>query len=395
MPETPIPGSEQPSVSTAPPRSRRRRLAFALILVFCGVAVALALCEAVLWLFAPVPYHEWLVWESEGHIRARPVPHQTIRTAAGYDIRINKDGFRGPDHAYEKPPGTLRIAVFSGSAGFCYDASSVETAWPNLLETGLSETLDMPVQVINLALPGFDAFNSKINYLCYGRAFEPDAILVYHAWNDMKQFRDRASRPYRPQRSVPNKPLWQRVARATQFGRRARNVVWRYRNANLENKFVADSPELASLEAPVHARAFEWERRNFVDFVRLAHGDGVLPILVSQGTLCKEANLSHDDPEMRAAMLLAADYAGMTPQVVVETWAAVTRLIEDVAAEHDAIYIDGYAAVPADLTHLLDHVHLIDPGLKVLADEMVRVLGGDERFLAVVERVRAEAGAGA
>lgn len=71
----------------------------------------------------------------------------------------------------------------------------------------------MPVEVINPALAGISSFDSKINTLCFGRAFEPDAIIVYHAWNDMGRLRRLESTPFPPARSPRNRPLWMRIAR--------------------------------------------------------------------------------------------------------------------------------------------------------------------------------------
>jgi hypothetical protein len=39
-----------------------------LLLASQSVLVTLALVEAARWVVAPVRYHEWLIWEPEGHI---------------------------------------------------------------------------------------------------------------------------------------------------------------------------------------------------------------------------------------------------------------------------------------------------------------------------------------
>ena len=64
----------------------------------------------------------------------------------------------------------------------------------------------------------------------------------------------------------------------------------------------------------------------------------------------------------------------------------------DVAREGGAVFVDGYRAVPHDLDHLRDHVHLHDAGSEILAAEIARVLTHDAQFMRLVDRVRAEDG---
>ncbi|MFQ5490383.1 MAG: hypothetical protein ACE5GE_06640 [Phycisphaerae bacterium] len=380
----------QSQPSSIPPQrhSRFRRLIFRCLALAGAVTIPILLGEALLWFVAPIPYHEWMIWESEGHIRARPMPNQSLHNASGHLLHINKYGFRGPDYSYRKPPGTLRIEVFGGSAGFCFEASGRAASWPGALEQKLAKRLEMPVEVINLSLPGFDSFNSKFNYLCFGRAFQPDAVIVYHTWNDMKQFRDLANRPYAPAASVTNKPLWQRVARETQLGRRARNFLWARTMRQMENTFRVSEGTEVGIDAPVDEKAFAWERQNFLDLANLVQSDNRLAILVSQPGLIRRSNLT--DPDIRFTTGNVPVMVGMTIPLAVDSWKKVTTMIEDVASETGAIFVDGYGAVPSDLEHFHDVVHLRDAGSEVLAEKIATTLLADERFEAAVQRVRAE-----
>ena len=240
--------------------SWRRRWALRLVIMLLALVVAIGLCEALLWIVAPIKYHEWMLWQAEGHIRGRAMPNQVFKTADGHEVRINKYGFRGPDHTYEKPRGTLRIVVFGGSSSFCYHAAGEESTWPEVLESRLRERLDIPVEVVNLALPGFSAFTSKFNYLCYGRAFHPDAVLVYHTWNDMLSFRTMENTPYYYRHPLGNKPLWQRIARATQIGRRGRHFLWTAKGRYLEGHLQEVHP---GADRPASPKVFALERKNF------------------------------------------------------------------------------------------------------------------------------------
>lgn len=371
------------------PRYRRSRLRSLILGIgaFGGAFLLMALlCEAALWIFAPIPFKEPIDYQPDGHLRAIPKPNQVVRNQSGHEIRINKYGFRGPDYAFENTPGTLRIAVFGGSAAFCFRASGREKTWPGALEIMLADRLQMPVEVINLGVPGYNVFTSKINYLCFGRAFRPDAIIVYHTWNDMKRFRELAVTPHSAAGVAKGRPLWKNLARRTQLGRRGFHAKW-----NLKRRRAEDSARQAEdtgmdADAPVDEKAIRWERANFVDFAELAKRDGVLPVLVSQASLYKKENMNDREIRVRGADCL--EFVKMTFPVTVQTWLRVSGMIEKVANEHGAIFVDGYNAVPADLDHLHDHVHLYDAGCEALAKAIARSLLEDSRFIELTERVR-------
>jgi hypothetical protein len=202
----------------------------------------------------------------------------------------------------------------------------------------------------------------------------------------MKQFRSQEKAPYKPAGSVSNKPLWQRVAHKLQLGRRARMFIWTVTKRRLENVYRSEEGTGSRLDRPVDPKAISWERRNFQDFVLLPASDGVLPILVSQATVIHPDKLN--DPTLRSVMMDAPSMVGMTLPLIASTWQQVNKTIEDVARQQNAIFVDGYRAVPGDTNHLIDHVHLHDRGCDALAEEITRVLTGDPQFQKLVDRVR-------
>ena len=152
----------------------------------------------------------------------------------------------------------------------------------------------------------------------------------------------------------------------------------------IENQYTSMEEEGTGVAAPVADAAFDWARQNFVDFVSFVRLDGRLPVLITQATVATPENT--EKPEYRK--VIREDYLGMTIPIVAETWVRVCRIIEDVAAEHGAVLVDGYNAVPHDLDHMRDHTHLTKQGRRVLAGAIADELLRNDRFRAVVAEVR-------
>lgn len=379
-------------LTNAPAMSRGgwRRWVKRFVLLLIALVLTLGLTEAALWVVAPVPFDEWMVYVPDGRIRARAEPNQVVRTADGEAVRINSFGFRGPEYAWNAAPGTLRIAVFGGSSTFCWQNSREDTTWPAQLQRDLSDALKMPVEVVNLGLPGFDATQSKTNYMFLGRALHPDVVIEYDGWNDMKYFRMLQRAPDTFTRWVPNKPWWQKLARSTQIGRRARNALWKMTKRKLEVRFTSTDTKGVGSSEPLNPYVFAWARKNFEDFALLASTDEVLPVLITQGDLIDPANRGRKGG-YDEALAEAADTFDMSFPLLYDSVLEMNRIVKDVAAKGGAVFVDGYGGVPRDFDHYVDSVHFSDKGSAALARLITDTLLGDARFQAVVQRVRQRA----
>jgi hypothetical protein len=188
---------------------------------------------------------------------------------------------------------------------------------------------------------------------------------------------------------VPHKPLWQRVARKTQIGRRARNFLWAAKDQKLEGIVRSEEGRAMGFDRPIDDKAFNWERQQFTHFAVLCRGDGVLPVLVSQAGLASLESIEQE--EIRSLLDAACYYVKMGAPILVDTWFKVSEIIKEVAEQYDAVFVDGYNAVPHDLKYFQDHVHLHDAGAILLGKRIASVLLEDERFRSLAERVRNEA----
>ena len=72
-----------------------------------------------------------------------------------------------------------------------------ESANPDLIGELLRNRFpDHTITVINAATPGFDTSQSIGNLALRVMPFEPDVVIVYHAYNDLKMIR--TDRPFKP-----------------------------------------------------------------------------------------------------------------------------------------------------------------------------------------------------
>jgi hypothetical protein len=356
------------------------------------VLILLGAAELFLQIFMPLKFSDRLYWVPDGHIKARLDFPQKVINADGNEVQINALGFRGKEVSWEPAPGTLRLVVLGGSAAFCFQVSDDARTWPAQLEKALAEKLDRPVEVLNLGLPGFDTSTSKVNYLFTGRALHPHVVLVYHTWNDLKFLKgiDGAENMEMPRDVLSGRagtgsnPSWiTRIFRRFQMSRRLDLLFMRIKKTDRENRYTSMEKEGERAHAPLGPRAWRWFEKNFEDVTSFIQSDNALPVLVSQSTSVKKAVLS----DTRIRQEIRNEFIGMTLPRLARTYEQAAEIIEKTAREKGVPYINGFDAVPPDLVHFHDHVHLLDPGAALLGRFTAEALLKDEQFLDRIKTV--------
>jgi hypothetical protein len=160
-------------------------------LVVLGAAAALALGEAAARLLTPSssfselrglhqfrPDRGWLYG-------LRPGAEGRLSETGGALYRINPDGFRGPRHARPRPAGVTRVVVMGDSIAFGY-AVQEASAFPRVLERELAERApEARVEVVNLGVGGYNAWNEAELLSDVGVGYQPDLVLVQFCINDL------------------------------------------------------------------------------------------------------------------------------------------------------------------------------------------------------------------
>ena len=171
--------------------SRLHPVVARIVLLCGGVAAALAVGELAVRLLdrgRPVldlrglhelrPDRPWLYG-------LRPGAEGRLRDTGEPLYRINADGFRGPRAAHPRPPGSTRAIVLGDSIAFGYGVEEAQ-AFPRALEAlAASRAPRARLEVVNLGVGGYNAWNQARLLEDVGLGLEPDLVLVQFCINDL------------------------------------------------------------------------------------------------------------------------------------------------------------------------------------------------------------------
>lgn len=128
------------------------------------------------------------IYEHDPYLRFRFKPD--LDFVPGYNRRIttNSLGYRGSDeYNIPKPDNVFRIACLGGSTTFGTGPENIEDTWVSLLQKRLREEYaGKKIEVMNAGVPGFNSFDSLINYQTRICALEADLVIIYHGINDIQ-----------------------------------------------------------------------------------------------------------------------------------------------------------------------------------------------------------------
>ncbi len=284
-----------------------------------------------------------------------------------HTYRVNEHGFRGESFSLDKPAGVCRLVVLGGSAVFDLNASQGQD-WPRLLEADLRDRGLVDVEVINAGIPGHASTDALGRLITRIWSLEPDVVLLYNAWNDIKYFRDLS--PESPLISLvePHDPDanpfhsyrgsldW--LLSRSQLYVKLRNVYYlRKHRPGLEGGQTAR--ELATSYDDLGVRQY---RLNVELFVAASRKIGALPVLMTQASL-----VSPSTPE-EAREEIAYDYPGLHHEALARAFGECNDVVRDVARETGAALIDPAGSLSGRPELFADHVHTTGEGSAALAE---------------------------
>jgi lysophospholipase L1-like esterase len=321
---------------------------------------------------------------------------------------INARGTRGPDFAAARPAGGVRVLVLGGSAAFDPAAPEGED-WPRQLESRLRAQGLTGVEVINAGTPGHASLDSLGRLATELWMFEPDVVVLYHGWNDLKLFAElspersllRRLRP--PPRAEGSDLVWNpflhasgpldhALLRSQLYVRlRRRYLEWRLGLRGPEGLLRSDPADAARQRrgeglpdafSPWAPRQLRLTQRLLAEAARAARAT---PVFVTEPRLLARSN----GPAERARMNLA--YLGLSHAGAVAASEALDAAILASAAEVGAPALDLGARFGGRGELFLDHVHLSRAGSRAVAAAVADFLAPRVRALALARRDEAAA----
>ena len=386
MPEPSPPGESQAEAPPLTAKQKRRFMALAAGLVlFFGLAVAEIGVRLLLRHNSPDTLREnSLQYRPSTFTRHLLEPDQQIdldaawgvrrgEQAGGRSYRVNAMGFRGASFAAEKPPGTCRLAVVGGSAVFDLGADEEED-WPHLVERALREA-GHRVEVINAGVPGHASFDAvgKI----YGQLwlYEPDAVLFYNAWNDIKTFteidRDHPlvwQIPTHDPTADPFQNYQGTLDRLLGYSQlyvklRTRYLLSRH-DLGLEG--AVDSERSGSRD--ISPLAFDQYRLNISLVVDSVRNLGATPVLLTQASLLAADNTEADRARINYG------YQGLDHGELVQAFETCNRIVREVGVAKQAEVLDLAADLNGRSELFDDHIHTSREGSAALAEAVASFL---------------------
>lgn len=298
-----------------------------------------------------------------------------IKNSVTGPIAINSLGFRSPEIAVPKPPGTLRLAFLGGSTTYCAEVSGNDRTWPELVWRSLQEHWpEATIDYLNAGVPGYTLDSLQRSLQFRVRAFDPDVIVIYEATNDL------SATSY--ELAVRQGLVTQRTEEAMSWPSRY-SLLWYLVEKNLlvmRHQAEGEKSEgKLQAEPSVLAEPFRGRLRALVTDSR-----AVAPLVV---LITFSQRLRHDQtPEQRQEASITSRYymPYMSNEQALAGFDAFNAVIREVALESDALLVEGEDSIPADGGHFVDSVHFTDTGSAAQAARVAEALENSPAFAALV-----------
>ncbi|MBI3782391.1 MAG: SGNH/GDSL hydrolase family protein [Deltaproteobacteria bacterium] len=303
---------------------------------------------------------------------------------------IDALGYRGLPIAIPKPPGTLRIAVIGGSAAFDIGADDGHD-WPHLVQEKLRASGRANIEVVNAAVPGYATWD--ILGRLYGELWmlQPDYVVVYEAWNDIKYFpwlkpEHSLARGYLPAPSVStesgpmidNPFIYYRGAVDrffchSQLYSRLRRRFWWWKLGEMGLEGLVTGPGDPSGNGSNYPNTYsEWGPKQYELNLRLivaaARAAGATPLLLTQARMIDTKNDAEERRRIRY------DYVQLSHDGLLHAFADCDAAVQRVAKAEKVGFLDLGSILNGRRSLFADHVHTTPEGSEAIATAVASYL---------------------
>ncbi len=113
------------------------------------------------------------------------LPNVDVLWQMGARVKTCSRGHRGPEFSLEKPAGEYRIVTLGDSFMFGLGVDQNECT-VRVMERGLRTKLGLEIEVINMAVPGFNTAMEVAYFAAEGLAYDPDLVIIDFVGNDFE-----------------------------------------------------------------------------------------------------------------------------------------------------------------------------------------------------------------
>jgi lysophospholipase L1-like esterase len=271
----------------------------------------------------------------------------------------------------------VRIAFLGASTTWCGEVSSNEKVWPHLVIAELQRVFpDVRFDYINGGVPGYTVGASLKNLEYRVAPLEPDAIVIYHATNDLSgEMRTLALAAGLIADTAFLKPSWLE----------SRSLLFQLVMKNLAVQRAQEEARQKRGRLEVDpAKIGSGFRKDLAELVRAAKKGTKVVAVATFSTQLRRGQGSEE--QLRAAVSALFYMPFMSPVGLVEAYARYNEVIREVAKDTGVLLIDGEEMIPGDSNHFTDTVHFTDAGSEQMATRVTRALLDAPAFRALVGR---------
>jgi len=345
--------------------SRRSKQSLVVLITIAAIALMLLSAEAAIRLRQMLKYGSATVLEDYYTVDPKLNLRVPVANFSSGRISINSLGFRGPEIAVPKPPGTVRLAFLGASTTFCAEVSGNEDVWPHLVTASLSQTFSgARFDYVNGSLPGYALDHLLKNLEHRVAPLQPDVIVIYEVANNFSgEMRELAAKHGIIAEAKFQQPTW-----PSRY-----SLLWNLVEKNLRvlaAQRAAESNQ-GRLEVDTSTLGNDY-RQDLSRLVRAAQQNAKLVAVATFSTHLRRDQTP--EVQMRASTSAFFYMPFVTPRLLIEGYGRYNQIIREVARETGALLIEGEHDIPGDSIHFADTVHFTDAGSKAMGQRISRAL---------------------
>ncbi|MGB0723583.1 MAG: SGNH/GDSL hydrolase family protein [Gammaproteobacteria bacterium] len=304
--------------------------------------------------------NHYVIDEATGLRIVRP----NLRTRS---ITSNSLGFRGAEIAMPKPANTVRLAFLGASTTYSAEVSSDVMTWPHQVIGTLADAYPgRRFDYVNAAVPGYRVAASRRNFIARVAPLDVDAVVIYHAINDMSV----ESAGLAEAQGLEHEKPKERLSWLSEH-----SLLWFLLEKNLHLKAAkaevktGDAPRLV-MDPENLGGVFRKRLIELIDTVREQGVDAIALV-----TFASQFSPDQSPERMLKASGSALFYKPyMTPEQILAQKLRYNDIIREVARETGVTLVEGEFDIPADPVHFNDSVHFTDAGSTAQARRVSQAL---------------------